>query len=446
MRMKAKTLARKTPRRPDATTRRRTVAANPKATRHRTAVAKAAPSAAAKKAPARKPREPRKRAARQTKLKIPVILLQGDHPAPPPVSGPGERYALGPTPPEETSVSAEGKLPEAYGTKRLFLAARDPHWLYAHWDLTREQQRHYNARSADGHLVLRVYVNRLEDAPLAEIHVHPESRHWFIHVGRGGTKYVAELGYPSGGGVWTRVAASEATLTPEDMPAEEALVEFATIPADLPLPQLVALVQRAAFTHLPLALALEELRQAGHPELPRIAGRPLSTWTPEQERALAEVINLDAVRRVWVGPLEITELVRRQHLQQLASPAGAAFGQPTSPVSAVTSVSSLFGGEQAGAKGFWFNVNAELIIYGATEPGASVTIGGRPVRLRPDGSFSCRFALPDGGYELPAVAVSADQTDARAAELEFSRRTMCWGDVGAHPQDPALKPPAPENV
>jgi hypothetical protein len=139
-------------------------------------------------------------------------------------------------------------------------------------------------------------------------------------------------------------------------------------------------------------------------------------------------------------------LVRRQHLQQLASPAGVAFGQPTSPGGAVTSVSSPFGGEQAGAKGFWFNVNAELIIYGATEPDARVTIGGRPVRLRPDGSFSCRFALPDGGYELPAVAVSADQTDARAAELHFSRETNYHGDVGAHPHDASLKPPLPENV
>lgn len=444
--MKAKTPARKAIRRSAATPRRRTVAAKPKSTLLKAAVAEAAPTAAAKKAPARKLRTPRKKAVRRTKLKIPVILLQGDHhPAPPAVSGPGQRYALGPTPPEEKFVSAEGKLPEAYGTKRLFLAARDPHWLYAHWDLTREQQRHYNARSVDGHLVLRVFVSRLENAPLAEIHVHPESRHWFIHVGRGGTKYVAELGYPGGGGVWTRVAASEATLTPEDMPAEEALADFATIPPDLSLPRLVALVRRAAFTHLPLALALEELRQAGHPALPRIAGQPPSPWTPEQERALAEVINIDTVRRVWIGSLEITELVRRQHLLQLASP-GAAFGQPTSPGGAVTSVSSPFGGEQAGAKGFWFNVNAELSLYGATEPDAQVTIGGRPVRLRPDGSFSCRFALPDGRYELPAVAVSADQTDARAAELQFSRRTTYWGDVGVHPQDASLKPPLPENV
>jgi hypothetical protein len=47
---------------------------------------------------------------------------------------------------------------------------------------------------------------------------------------------------------------------------------------------------------------------------------------------------------------------------------------------------------------------------------------------------------------LPAVAVSADGTDARAADLKFSRSTEYLGDVGQHPQDPSLKPPLPENV
>ena len=44
----------------------------------------------------------------------------------------------------------------------------------------------------------------------------------------------------------------------------------------------------------------------------KAAGLPVSQvqWTPAQERALAKVIRLDSERRVWVGSLEITELVR----------------------------------------------------------------------------------------------------------------------------------------
>ena len=73
-------------------------------------------------------------------------------------------------------------MPEAYGTRQLFLTARDPHWLYAHWDLIRAQLKKYNGLSVDGHLVLRVYRGTLEARPLAEIHVHPESRNWFVPV------------------------------------------------------------------------------------------------------------------------------------------------------------------------------------------------------------------------------------------------------------------------
>ena len=92
-------------------------------------------------------------------------------------------------------------------------------------------------------------------------------------------------------------------------------------------------------------------------------------------------------------------------------------------------------------RGFWFNVNAELIIYGATEPDANVTIGERTIKLRSDGTFSFRFALPDGNIPLPAAAHSADGEETRCANLQFSRSTDYKGDVGAHPQDKSLQPP-----
>jgi hypothetical protein len=94
---------------------------------------------------------------------------------------------------------------------------------------------------------------------------------------------------------------------------------------------------------------------------------------------------------------------------------------------------------------FWFNVNAELVIYGATEPGATVTIGRRTIRLRPDGTFSYRFALPDGVYDLD-VAATAKHGDKRRALLGFSRASSYSGEVGRHAQDQALKIPAAENV
>ena len=153
---------------------------------------------------------------------------------------------------------------------------------------------------------------------------------------------------------------------------------------------------------------------------------------------------------MWMGSLEITELIRRSLEKEIASQAAAAlargeqFGAAPQP-SGVFSVSSPFGGEER-RKGFWFNVNAELIIYGATEPDATVTIGGRKIQLRRDGTFSFRFALPDGIFGLPVEATAADASDSRRAELSFSRATRYRGDVGRHPQNEALKVPRVENI
>jgi hypothetical protein len=59
-------------------------------------------------------------------------------------------------------------------------------------------------------------------------------------------------------------------------------------------------------------------------------------------------------------------------------------------------------------KGFWMVVDTELIVYGATEPDADVTVQGQKIDLNPDGTFSLRFSLPNGTHEIPVVGVSAD--------------------------------------
>ncbi|HWQ91847.1 MAG TPA: hypothetical protein VN673_09255, partial [Clostridia bacterium] len=136
--------------------------------------------------------------------------------------------------------------------------------------------------------------------------------------------------------------------------------------------------------------------------------------------------------------------------EELGSIAAAQLGAPTSPGApeAIASPGPLEVAPGQPAKpgqAFWFKVNAELIVYGATEPDAVVTIGGRQIRLRPDGTFSYRFALPDGTYQLPiqAVAVHGDQ---RRADLSFYRGTRYEGEVGAQAQKPGLQAPAPQNV
>ncbi len=479
---------------------------------------------------------PAKTPARRMPFEVPPILLEGDQPAAPPLGGPGQRYALSPVPPASAvGGAAVPELPEAYGTQRLLLTARDPLWLYAHWDLTREQLRGYNAQARDRHLALRVFQGAIGPSPFVEVAVHPESRHWFVHVGRGGEKFLAQLGFYHPDDSWVTIATSDATLTPPDTISDDATARFATIPVEVPFSQVLPLAQEVVRQNVPLVDVVEQLQAHGFPQFtletipplvadeppawgveetatpptpapdlasglplemapsaigwpeelkppakswpakptanvltikatpgesgPPAAGPLTPAWTPEQERALASIITMDSVRRVWMGSLEITELIRRQLTREIASQAAAQFSQPTGlPVPPGTGAmpslapwSSFSHAESQpvpgpGASNFWFNINAELVLYGATEPDATVTIGGKPIKLRSDGTFSYRFALPDGHYDLPVVAIAADGSEGRAADLNFSRGTQYRGQVDAHPQDPALKAPLVANV
>ncbi len=73
--------------------------------------------------------------------------------------------------------------------------------------------------------------------------------------------------------------------------------------------------------------------------------------------------------------------------------------------------------------GFHFEIDAELIVYGTTEPNAKVTLQGEPVQLRPDGSFTVRFGLPDSRQIIPAVASSPDGVEERTIVLAVERNT-----------------------
>jgi len=72
---------------------------------------------------------------------------------------------------------------------------------------------------------------------------------------------------------------------------------------------------------------------------------------------------------------------------------------------------------------FHFQIDAELIVYGSTEPNARVTLQGEPVQLRSDGSFTVRFSLPASRQIIPAVASSADGIEERTIVLAVERNT-----------------------
>lgn len=411
-------------------------------------------------------------------LSVPSILLEGDEPVRPQVSGPGRKFELGVAAPGDAKAKSEEDLPEAYGTGRLWLVARDPHCLYANWDLSARQQREFNTESVHQHLLVRVYRDHPAGRPLNEIHVHPESRHWFLHVEHGAAKYIAELGFYSRNGHWQRVALSDAVQTPADTPTLGGVTQFATMIFE---PGLIAHSEQPRQGATPGGVARAQS------EVPSPLGANVNTttefqqpvpspgslaydqwaanfgstvapltqvWTAAQAEMIAEMSGWTAPQTRWLDSLEVTELVRGVTVREIPvpqpppgelAPSSIELGISSPGPELQAEVSSPFGGELPAQPQFWFNVNAELVIYGATEPDALVTIGNRPIRLRPDGTFSYRFALPDGAYDLPIVA-TASHGDSRQAHLRFHRGTSYSGEVGVHPHDPALRTPDPRHV
>jgi len=75
----------------------------------------------------------------------------------------------------------------------------------------------------------------------------------------------------------------------------------------------------------------------------------------------------------------------------------------------------------AKARKFFFELWTELIVYGRTEPDAMVKHGDKVVTLRPDGTFTMRFALPDGNIPLDFTATSNDKVETRRIATAVER-------------------------
>jgi hypothetical protein len=334
------------------------------------------------------------------------------------------------TPPPKQVFHEEnlGELPQSYGTGRLFLVARDPHWLFAYWDLSWQQMADYRGKASDGRLVLRVFEKN-HSKPLHELSLGHDSYNWYVPVPKATTSYTAELGYWRHDGTFHVINRSREATTPADSVSPDTTARFATIPIELSFGELLGLIRGHIKQGERLADALHRLQREGF-RFPFKVGVELGPWTAEQAAELERMLGDDILRRMQIGSMEITEWLRRRLQEETSSgmfsgfsPAGASWsGQPQ--------------------RGFWFAVNAELIIYGATEPDAKVAIDGQPVKLRADGTFSFHHTFPDGKFRMPVVAVSAKGDDQRAVTLHFERKTATEDVVGKVKQPGHLKAPA----
>jgi hypothetical protein len=132
------------------------------------------------------------------------------------------RVATPTAPPSAELLRTANALPASYGSDRLVLLARDPHCLYAYWDLSDGRVRAVRGDVGGGPLrmVLRAYdVTQIsfDAAPptrFQDFAVAGDARSLYAYIGRPASCFVAEVGYLRADGAFFPLARSLPIWTP----------------------------------------------------------------------------------------------------------------------------------------------------------------------------------------------------------------------------------------
>jgi len=275
------------------------------------------------------------------------------------------------------------------GSSSLSFEAHGPQWGFAFWSLSNGDQARLHEAGGSG-LCLRIAdvtgLNGSSPAPhaLQELPVDPRAGQWGVALPLGNRLYRAELGLRTSQG-WVELVRSAPVMIPgfNDAPA--------------PAPSFEPFAAPAAFD----APATANPPAAG-PAAPALHERMYQTATVR-------------VRQLGRGSevLHTLETLEGEHGGLNPSGVGLwASGRNESGAGAV-----------ARQRSFWLVADAELIVYGATDPAATLRIGSEVVPLNADGSFRIQVPFRDGQQLYPIEAIAADGEQRRSIVLQFERTT-----------------------
>lgn len=277
------------------------------------------------------------------------------------------KYNMG-IPTRDLSAKVPKDLPAGYGKDRVVLMVRDPYWLHCYWELTRQA------------------VGRAEAALGQEWHsAKPILR--LLNVSSRDT-----------------TCASETIVRDIDIHGgcNNWYIDVANPPCSY----------RVDVGYLTKSGKFYALAGSNVVTTPRAGISDVidENWADIDASKADRIYAMSSGFDPRASSLELKQLFEEHLRRPLGSPAVTSFGS---------------GGMMLGGKPrkFWFQLDAELIVYGATEPNARVTLQGQPVKLRADGTFTMRFSLPDGRQIIPAVAVSPDGVEERTIVLALERNT-----------------------
>jgi uncharacterized protein len=325
------------------------------------------------------------------------------------------KFDVGQDMPEEFLSNVDqglNELPDGYGHSRIELMPRDPQWAYAYWDIPNEHK--LELRSQGGQtLALRLYDVtdiRLESQAPHSVQEYPcdeLAREWYMPIPVSDRDYMAEIGYRCQDGRWLLLSRSATMRIPPVYPSEWVEDHFLTVPWD------------------------QDLR-----------GQTLITLTPPAAAPVGPPVSMDAYGNpVYAADNAAFGLTNDgQSLHIAGSLYGSMQHLPTESLSsfvfpsgmgmwAMPTVSGMSGVGMSASmppvrpRQFWLVADAELIVYGATEPDATVTIGGQPIKLNSDGTFRFQMSFQDGVIDFPIVAVAADGEQNREIHMNFERET-----------------------
>jgi hypothetical protein len=271
-------------------------------------------------------------------------------------------------PTRDLSAKMPKNLPNGYGKDRIVVMVRDPFWLHAYWELTHQAvQRAEAALGQDWHGAKPIL--RLCDVSAQDTTSTAESVIRDVEIHGGCNNWYLEVSQP-----------------PRSYRVDVGYVS-----------------KRGQFYCLARSNVVSTPR-AG------VSDTIDENWSDLDPKSADRIYAMSSGYDPSAGDsLMLKQFMEERLRRPLGSPALSSFG------------SGSFVAPKD--RKFFFVIDAELIVFGRTEPGARVTLQGEPVKLRPDGTFTMRYSFPDGRQIIPAVAASADGVEERTIVLAVERNT-----------------------
>ncbi|PZO56361.1 MAG: Rho termination protein [Phormidesmis priestleyi] len=316
-------------------------------------------------------------------------------------------------------------LPGGYGESRIMLLPRDPQWAYAYWDIPNEHKQALRNQGGS-RLALRFYdvtdidINSQSPHSLQQYECGEVAREWYLPVPVSDRDYSIEVGYICDDGRWLVLSRSAPIRVPPVYPSDWVEDQFVTVDWNANLrgstvAKLVSPSQKAGVAGI-----------AGAVGTAGVAGAAGTTAETNPLYAqMSELARSTEAQRVAGSLFGSMHQVPQQAVSSFVFPSGAGlWALPTASGVNMSGAGLFASAPPAKPRKFWLVADAELIVYGATEPDATVTVDGEPIELTSDGTFRFQMSFQDGMIRYPIVAVAKDGEQTRSIHMDFERKTL----------------------